>query len=169
MAVLLSAMRCGAMQRHLGCGAASACSTPARAPRTMLSGRSWWADSCSGAFGIVPAVASQLGSIRGYYRFARPPGPNADKLRQIITERLTPVCFYLKNDLAYANWVYDMHFMGILCSPKFEGKTFKEINAMVNACAAEAGMEGRVRMICQPPSRWHMLRKRARKRWNLDM
>mmetsp|Transcript_126196 Transcript_126196/g.200156 ORF Transcript_126196/g.200156 Transcript_126196/m.200156 type:complete len:155 (+) Transcript_126196:70-534(+) len=118
--------------------------------------------------GPRPDVNS-FGLVRTYYRFARPASPKLDELRKVLTERLTPVHFFLKNDLCYANWVYDMHFTGIMCSPKFEGKSYKEIHDMVNACCAEVGMEGRVRMICQPPSRWHMMRKRARKRWNLDM
>merc|ERR1719324_850083 len=124
------------------------------------------------AFAISPGGISALGSVRTHYRFARPPSPVLDELRRVITVKLTPVHFYVVNDLGYGytTWAYDMHFRGILCSPKFEGKTYKEMHTMVNDCAAEAGLpEGRLKMICQPPSRWNMMRKRARRRWNLDM
>mmetsp|Transcript_140972 Transcript_140972/g.351519 ORF Transcript_140972/g.351519 Transcript_140972/m.351519 type:complete len:173 (-) Transcript_140972:103-621(-) len=115
-----------------------------------------------------PVKPWPVGSVRSYHKFAKPDSPNLDALRKVITEKLTPVHFYLRNNLIFTNWVYDMHFVGIICSPKFEGKSHKEMNAMVDACAEEVGMGGRVRCICQPPSRWHMMRRRSRHRWDFD-
>mmetsp|Transcript_15616 Transcript_15616/g.35887 ORF Transcript_15616/g.35887 Transcript_15616/m.35887 type:complete len:133 (+) Transcript_15616:43-441(+) len=110
-----------------------------------------------------------LGQSRWHFKFKKPPSPNLDALRKVMTERLTPVHFFLRVDLNFGRIsAWDRHFKGICCSPKFEGKTFAEINTMVEECCKEVGMEGRVRMICQPPSRWHMMRRRARRRWDLD-
>mmetsp|Transcript_32060 Transcript_32060/g.74889 ORF Transcript_32060/g.74889 Transcript_32060/m.74889 type:complete len:155 (+) Transcript_32060:30-494(+) len=109
-----------------------------------------------------------LTAVRSSYKFAPPPSPNLVALRKILTERLVPVHFYLRNNLTFCNYVWDMHFIGICCSPKFEGKSHKEINKMVEDICAEVGMQGRVQMICHPPSRWHMMRRRARRRWDFD-
>ncbi|CAJ1364621.1 unnamed protein product [Effrenium voratum] len=108
-------------------------------------------------------------TVRCSYRYACPPSPNLVKLRQLITEKLVPVHFFIRNKkLTPWPWVWDTDFMGICCSPKFEGKTHKEINEMVDELAAQVGMRGRVRLLCQPPSRWHMLKRRARSRWDFD-
>eukprot|EP00927_Polykrikos_kofoidii_P011423 TRINITY_DN14844_c0_g1_i1.p1 TRINITY_DN14844_c0_g1~~TRINITY_DN14844_c0_g1_i1.p1 ORF type:complete len:206 (-),score=25.95 TRINITY_DN14844_c0_g1_i1:106-723(-) len=107
--------------------------------------------------------------VRAIHKFAKPDSPNLDNLRRVFTEKLVPVHFYLITDGRFTNWVWDMHFRGICCSPKFEGKTYKEINDMVNALCKEVGMEGRVRMTCEPPSRWFKLRRLNRKRWHIDM
>ena len=64
--------------------------------------------------------------------------------------------------------VHDTHFIGICCSPKFEGKTHKQINEMVDAIAEEVGVKGRVKLLCQPPSKWHMLKRRSRHKWDFD-
>ncbi|CAK9064549.1 Hypothetical protein SCF082_LOCUS33211 [Durusdinium trenchii] len=110
-----------------------------------------------------------ISPIRYSHKFATPPSPNLEKLRQIYTVKLVPLHFYLRNNLHVGSgYIWDEFFIGIMCSPKFEGKTHKEMNQMVEDLAAEVGMSGRVRMICQPPSRWHMMRRRTRKRWDFD-
>mmetsp|Transcript_61751 Transcript_61751/g.170785 ORF Transcript_61751/g.170785 Transcript_61751/m.170785 type:complete len:191 (-) Transcript_61751:140-712(-) len=119
-----------------------------------------------------PTIARSLSEpfgARAYHKFAKPPSPNLDNIRRVISEKLTPIYFYARNNLIFTNWVWDMHFVGVICSPKFEGKTHKEMNAMVEECCEAVGMKGRVKLICHPPSRWHMMRRRARKRWYLDM
>eukprot|EP00933_Yihiella_yeosuensis_P072459 TRINITY_DN80843_c0_g1_i1.p1 TRINITY_DN80843_c0_g1~~TRINITY_DN80843_c0_g1_i1.p1 ORF type:complete len:164 (+),score=19.51 TRINITY_DN80843_c0_g1_i1:91-582(+) len=107
-------------------------------------------------------------SCRTHFKFAKPPSPNLDALRKALTEKLVPVHFFLRNNLTFTNFVWDQHFIGIMCSPKFEGKSHKEINDMVDSICDEVGMKGRVRILCQPPSRWHMMKRRTRKRWDFD-
>eukprot|EP00929_Paragymnodinium_shiwhaense_P039175 TRINITY_DN20600_c0_g1_i1.p1 TRINITY_DN20600_c0_g1~~TRINITY_DN20600_c0_g1_i1.p1 ORF type:complete len:195 (-),score=30.28 TRINITY_DN20600_c0_g1_i1:282-809(-) len=122
--------------------------------------------SCLALRGSPFAVQVQ---VRDFRKFACPPKPNLDALRKVIMVRLTPVYFYLKNDPKFNPTVlWDAHFKGICCSPKFEGKSFKEINAMVEECAEEVGMGGRISMFCQPPSKWHLMRRRGRRRWTGD-
>merc|ERR1711939_1069650 len=113
--------------------------------------------------------APSVSSVRFAHKFAKPPSPNLDNLRCVLTERLTPVQFYLINDTPkFTNWVWDQHFKGICLSPKFEGKSTKQMLEMVEACCREVGMEGRVHLICQPPSRWHKMKRLHRRRWTID-
>mmetsp|Transcript_24640 Transcript_24640/g.43938 ORF Transcript_24640/g.43938 Transcript_24640/m.43938 type:complete len:145 (-) Transcript_24640:18-452(-) len=126
----------------------------------------WKSADCPGTGGSLGLGAPS--SSRSYYKFAKPPSPNLDALRQLLTERLVPVHFFLRNNLTFTNFVWDKHFIGIMCSPKFEGKSHKEINAMVDDIADEVGMRGQVRIVCQPPSKWHMMKRRTRKRWDFD-
>eukprot|EP00931_Biecheleriopsis_adriatica_P098908 TRINITY_DN73094_c0_g1_i1.p1 TRINITY_DN73094_c0_g1~~TRINITY_DN73094_c0_g1_i1.p1 ORF type:complete len:148 (+),score=25.42 TRINITY_DN73094_c0_g1_i1:30-473(+) len=111
---------------------------------------------------------AKLGAVRSAHKFACPPSPNLEALRKILTERLVPVHFFIRNNLTFTNYVWDKHFIGIICSPKFEGKTHKEINQMVDDICDEVGMKGRVRLMAQPPSRWHMMKRRTRRRWDFD-
>eukprot|EP00434_Breviolum_minutum_P006883 symbB.v1.2.006074.t1/scaffold332.1/size322744/9 len=114
-----------------------------------------------------PGMAAPV-AVRWSHKFATPPSPNLEKLRQILTVRLVPVHFFLRNNITFQTHVWDQHFIGIMCSPKFEGKTHKEINRMVEELCEEVGMGGRVRILCQPPSRWHMMKHRTRRRWDFD-
>eukprot|EP00930_Biecheleria_cincta_P050433 TRINITY_DN35601_c0_g1_i1.p1 TRINITY_DN35601_c0_g1~~TRINITY_DN35601_c0_g1_i1.p1 ORF type:complete len:151 (+),score=17.34 TRINITY_DN35601_c0_g1_i1:91-543(+) len=120
---------------------------------------------------LEPSVSAGLGtpsSSRSHYKFAKPPSPNLDALRKVLTERLVPVHFFLRNNLTFTNYVWDKHFIGICCSPKFEGKSHKEMNELVDDICDEVGMKGRVRLLCHPPSRWHMMKRRSRKKWDFD-
>ncbi|GBE62378.1 hypothetical protein, conserved [Babesia ovata] len=67
-----------------------------------------------------------------HHKYAAPSTPKLDALRSAISAKLQPICFHVKNDPNYGTYVYDEHFYGILCSPLFEGKTYTEINAMVD-------------------------------------
>ncbi|CAL1132225.1 unnamed protein product [Cladocopium goreaui] len=93
---------------------------------------------------------TELTGLGSGYKFATPPSPNLEKL------------------LGTPGDVWDQHFIGIMCSPKFEGKTHKEMRQMVEDLCAEVGLPGRVHMICQPPSRWHMMKARTKRRWDFD-
>ncbi|PHJ21750.1 hypothetical protein CSUI_004402 [Cystoisospora suis] len=90
---------------------------------------------------------------RSAHKFAAPPCPNLLLLRRTLQERFHPILFHIKNDTTMGNYVYDQHFKGILCSPLFEGKSYKEINAMVGRVLEDIGMnKSRVKLHCQPPS-----------------
>ncbi|BAM41297.1 conserved hypothetical protein [Theileria orientalis strain Shintoku] len=67
-----------------------------------------------------------------HHKYAAPHGPKLQALKEAITSKLNPICFYVKNDPNYSTYVQDEHFYGILCSPLFEGKTYSEMNEMVN-------------------------------------
>lgn len=102
------------------------------------------------------------------HKFAAPECPNLLRLRSAIEQNLNPICFYIKNDYAMGHHVYDQHFYGILCSPLFEGKTYGQINAMVDSVLKPIGLKGRVKLHCQPPSRFEKMRHRLRWRWQLE-
>lgn len=102
------------------------------------------------------------------HKFAAPECPNLLRLRSAIEQNLHPICFYVKNDYAMGHHVYDQHFYGILCSPFFEGKTYVQINAMVDRVLEPIGLKGRVKLYCQPPSRFENMRHRLRWRWQLE-
>mmetsp|Transcript_69414 Transcript_69414/g.140605 ORF Transcript_69414/g.140605 Transcript_69414/m.140605 type:complete len:146 (+) Transcript_69414:1-438(+) len=118
---------------------------------------------CQSLLGLAAPSA-----VRYSYKFATPPSPNLEKLRHVLTVKLVPIHFFLRNDITFGNYVWDQHFIGIMCSPKFEGKTHKEMRQMVEDLCAEVGLPGRVHMICQPPSRWHMMKARTKRRWDFD-
>ncbi|CAD7950000.1 unnamed protein product [Amoebophrya sp. A25] len=101
-------------------------------------------------------------------KFKRPPSPNYDKIRDVIYQKFQPVQFYLNNDGEGGPYVFDQHFKGLLCSPKFEGVDPIEMYKMVEREMAQIGLAGRVRLNCQPPSRFHMLHRTVRKRWGID-
>ncbi|EDO07128.1 uncharacterized protein BBOV_IV007740 [Babesia bovis T2Bo] len=103
-----------------------------------------------------------------HHKYAAPSTPNLDAITAAINAKLQPICFHIKNDPNYSTYVYDQHFYGILCSPLFEGKSYKEINAMVEQILEPLGLKGCVRLNCQPPSRFHKLRNHIRWRWNVD-
>ncbi|KAL8424588.1 hypothetical protein Efla_003704 [Eimeria flavescens] len=102
------------------------------------------------------------------HKFAAPECPNLLKLRMAIEQNFQPICFYVKNDYAMGHHVYDQHFYGILCSPVFEGKTYGQINAMVDRVLEPIGLKGRVKLHCQPPSRFEKMRHRVHWRWQLE-
>nr|PVC49762.1 hypothetical protein MACL_00002782 [Theileria orientalis] len=90
-----------------------------------------------------------------HHKYAAPHGPKLQALKEAITSKLNPICFYVKNDPNYSTYVQDEHFYGILCSPLFEGKTYSEMNEMVNGVLEPLNLKGRVRLNCQPPSRYN--------------
>ncbi|KAK2195084.1 BolA-like superfamily [Babesia duncani] len=93
---------------------------------------------------------------RFYHRFAGPPSPNLEALKEAIISKLHPICFRIKNDSNYATYVHDEHFYGIICSPLFEDKSYAEINQMVQDIIGPLGLKGKVTFNCQPPSRFHV-------------
>ncbi|KAK1441950.1 hypothetical protein BgAZ_502820 [Babesia gibsoni] len=103
-----------------------------------------------------------------HHKYAAPSSPKLDAMRAAITAKLQPICFQVKNDPDYSTYVYDEHFYGILCSPLFEGKTYTEINAMVDEILEPLGLKGAVKLNCQPPSKFFKLRNHVRWRWNLN-
>uniref|UniRef100_UPI00389B3A8B mL179 n=1 Tax=Toxoplasma gondii TaxID=5811 RepID=UPI00389B3A8B len=102
------------------------------------------------------------------HKFAAPPCPNLLLLRKTIHQRLQPILFFLKNDVTMGNYVYDQHFKGVLCSPLFEGKSYKEIYAMVDRVLEDIGLSGRVKLYCEPPSLLHKMKYHVRKHWPLE-
>ncbi|CDJ68261.1 hypothetical protein, conserved [Eimeria necatrix] len=118
--------------------------------------------------GFVQPLGAGLGIFRSLdctetqqarfaHKFAAPECPNLLKLRKAIEQNFKPVCFYVKNDYAMGHHVYDQHFYGILCSPLFEGKSYRQINAMVDRVLEPLGLGGRVKLHCQPPSRFEAI------------
>ncbi|CDR97543.1 hypothetical protein, conserved [Babesia bigemina] len=103
-----------------------------------------------------------------HHKYAAPSTPKLDALRSAISAKLQPIYFHIKNDPNYGTYVYDEHFYGVLCSPLFEGKTYTEINAMVDQILEPLGLKAAVRLNCQPPSRFFKLRRHIRWRWNVD-
>ncbi|CDJ43020.1 hypothetical protein, conserved [Eimeria tenella] len=104
--------------------------------------------------GIFRSLDCTHAQARFAHKFAAPECPNLLKLRKAIEQNFKPICFYVKNDYAMGHHVYDQHFYGILCSPLFEGKSYKQINAMVDRVLEPLGLGGRVKLHCQPPSRF---------------
>nr|CEL68982.1 TPA: hypothetical protein BN1204_047090 [Neospora caninum Liverpool] len=117
---------------------------------------------------VAPTASPPLGSLRFAHKFAAPPCPNLLLLRKNIHQRLQPILFFLKNDTTMGNYVYDQHFKGVLCSPLFEGKSYKEIYAMVDRVLEDIGLSGRVKLYCEPPSLLHKMKYHVRKHWPLE-
>ncbi|SJK86498.1 conserved Plasmodium protein, unknown function [Babesia microti strain RI] len=111
---------------------------------------------------------TQKSLVRWAHSFAAPPSPNLDRLKHEIIEKFHPICFQIKRDCTFGTHLHDSHFMGILCSPSFEGKTYKEINSMVDKVLESIGLKGRVRLHCQPPSKFNKMYRHTRWKWNLD-
>eukprot|EP00389_Voromonas_pontica_P001464 GDKH01002187.1.p1 GENE.GDKH01002187.1~~GDKH01002187.1.p1 ORF type:complete len:137 (-),score=18.23 GDKH01002187.1:94-504(-) len=102
------------------------------------------------------------------HKFAAPPCPNLNKLRSMVWTKFYPIHFELQNDYNYGTHIYDTHFKGILCSPKFEGKTYAEMNRMFNEECFKVGLKKRVKMHCEPPSRFLKMKKFVRHHWNME-
>lgn len=63
----------------------------------------------------------------------------------------------MQNDKNAGNYLYDKHYWGYICSPKFEGKTYKEMKDMLKDLLERCEMgEGRCRFKLEPPSRWEV-------------
>ena len=84
-------------------------------------------------------------------------------------EKLQPIHFQIKMDSTKGRHVYDQYFVAILCSPKFEGKNYREINAMFEEHMESIGMESRVRCHMQPPSRYEKMKIFARWYWRIGI
>ncbi|EER05536.1 hypothetical protein Pmar_PMAR011564 [Perkinsus marinus ATCC 50983] len=90
--------------------------------------------------------------IRHYHKFVRPEAPNQDNLKKTITRELQPIAFEMQNDKNAGNYLYDKHYWGYICSPKFEGKTYKEMKDMLKDLLERCEMgEGRCRFKLEPP------------------
>mmetsp|Transcript_20827 Transcript_20827/g.17777 ORF Transcript_20827/g.17777 Transcript_20827/m.17777 type:complete len:115 (+) Transcript_20827:3-347(+) len=108
-------------------------------------------------------------STRCYHKFVRPEAPNQDNLKKIITKELQPIAFEMQNDKNAGNYLYDKHYWGYICSPKFEGKTYKEMKEMLKELLDKCDMgEGRCRFKLEPPSRWEKLKRIRRRHFSLD-
>ena len=90
------------------------------------------------------------------HKWAAPPSPNLVSIKQAIQENLNPIYFTVRNDIATGPWNSDQNFYGLLCSPKFEGKDYAEMYAMLNVVLEPLGMSGRCRFSLEPPSRWNV-------------
>ena len=107
--------------------------------------------------------------IRFAHKFAAPPSPNLNRIQQAVYKTLKPIQFNIKNNAQMGSHLYDEWFVGVICSPRFEGKSFNQINLMVANTMKLAGVDPiRCRFRCQPPSRHHMLKRDIAKRWPLD-
>lgn len=51
-----------------------------------------------------------LNLFKRHHKYAAPPGPKLQSLKEAITSKLNPICFYVKNDPNYSTYVYDEHF-----------------------------------------------------------
>uniref|UniRef100_A0A3B0MTB2 Uncharacterized protein n=1 Tax=Theileria annulata TaxID=5874 RepID=A0A3B0MTB2_THEAN len=83
-----------------------------------------------------------LSLFRKHHKYTAPPGPKLQSLKEAITSKLNPICFYVKNDPNYSTYVHDEHFY--------------------------VKLKGRVHLNCQPPSRYNKLKRHIRLRWNLE-
>eukprot|EP00388_Colpodella_angusta_P001180 GDKJ01003890.1.p1 GENE.GDKJ01003890.1~~GDKJ01003890.1.p1 ORF type:complete len:123 (-),score=18.68 GDKJ01003890.1:55-423(-) len=110
----------------------------------------------------------RFNTARFAHSFAAGPSPNLEKLRAAVHQHLSPIAFDVQNDYTFGNHVYDRHFKGYLCSPLFEGKTYPEINEMVENVLKGIEMEGSCKFHCQPPSRWLKMKRLTRKRLSME-
>ncbi|SBT80757.1 conserved Plasmodium protein, unknown function [Plasmodium malariae] len=117
---------------------------------------------------IIKTYNFNLISKKYAHKFASPDCPNLMNIKKVIYEKLKPICFHIKQDYTMGHHVHDMHFYGILCSPLFENKSYKEMNSMVEKLMSEINLAGRVKLHCQPPSRFNKMKKHIRWRWNLE-
>jgi len=102
------------------------------------------------------------------HKYAKGDTPNLDNLKRVVYEQLQPIHFHVKQNCTYGPWLRDMYFCGVICSPKFEGKTHRQMNEMVEAAMKTVNLDNRVRFTCEPPSRWIRMKAKTRQRWNLD-
>ncbi|PFH35197.1 hypothetical protein BESB_060840 [Besnoitia besnoiti] len=174
----LSARRCVAMSRlthSASSGSRSFCfatslpraslgSSPRLSSERASTVSGHWTPLSPSASSLLASLPGGVSAVRSAHKFAAPPCPNLLLLRKSIHQRLQPILFFLKNDTTMGNYVYDQHFKGVLCSPLFEGKSYKEINAMVDRVLEDIGLSGRVKLYCQPPSLMHVRRHGTKKR-----
>eukprot|EP00916_Digyalum_oweni_P015346 GHVL01025105.1.p1 GENE.GHVL01025105.1~~GHVL01025105.1.p1 ORF type:complete len:145 (+),score=4.69 GHVL01025105.1:51-437(+) len=118
----------------------------------------------------LPQFRNSLSGLRFAHRRAVPAAPNLEALRKIVHQKLRPIHFEIKFDFEYGTFPrdFDHHFKGILCSPLFEGKSYEEINKLVDDTLDEIGLKGFVRLHCQPPSRYHKMHRMKIQRWNME-
>jgi stress-induced morphogen len=102
------------------------------------------------------------------HKWASPPNPVLQQLKKVLTENLAPVYLNVRNDVVAGPWNTDKNFYGIICSPKFEEKSRKEMHEMVDTILKGIGMEQNCRFSLEPPSRWDRLYRKKRWRWGLD-
>ena len=77
-------------------------------------------------------------------------------IRSAVNQHLSPIYFNIRNDLSAGPWNTDENFYGIICSPKFEGKEYKEMYSLLNGVLEPLGMVQRCRFSLEPPSRWNV-------------
>lgn len=102
------------------------------------------------------------------HKWAAPPSPNMQAVKRAVTEQLSPIYFAMRNDMSCGPWNTDKNFYGLICSPKFEGRTYPEMLFMVDAVLKPLGMSGYCRFSLEPPSRWNRLYRKKRWRWGVD-
>ena len=97
-----------------------------------------------------------LSRWRSAHKWAAPPSPNMESIKHAVNQNLSPIYFSIRNDISAGPWNTDQNFYGILCSPKFEGKDYKEMYSLLNEALKPIGMSGRCRFSLEPPSRWNV-------------
>jgi stress-induced morphogen len=90
------------------------------------------------------------------HKWAAPPSPNMDAIKKSVNTHLSPVYFSIRNDVAAGPWNTDQNFYGLICSPKFEGKSYEQMYAMLQELIEPLGLNGRCRFSLEPPSRWNV-------------
>ena len=96
-------------------------------------------------------------SVRRWaHKWASPPSPNMESIKQAVNQNLSPIYFTIRNDVSAGPWNTDQNFYGLLCSPKFEGKDYNEMHSMLEEILRPIGMAGRCRFSLEPPSRWNV-------------
>ena len=102
------------------------------------------------------------------HKWAAPPSPNMEAIKRAVAAHLSPIYFAMRNDVAAGPWNTDQNFYGLICSPKFEGKSYPEMIGMVDDVLKPLGMQGKCRFSLEPPSRWNRLYRKKRWRWGVD-
>ncbi|KAF4658623.1 hypothetical protein FOL46_006888 [Perkinsus olseni] len=133
-----------------------------RTPRVHLKDPNRAADRSTHGLRAYVAIRSAAGG-----------GKIDDALELLLSLRLSgelqPIAFEMQNDKNAGNYLYDKHYWGYICSPKFEGKTYKEMKEMLAELLEKCDMtEGRCRFKLEPPSRWEKLKRIRRRRFSLD-
>jgi stress-induced morphogen len=91
-----------------------------------------------------------------------------EAIKRAVNDAFAPVYFAIRNEQAAGPWNTDQNFYGVLCSPKFEGKSRTEMVEMVKTALEPLGMADRCRFAVEPPSKWARLYRKKRWRWGVD-
>jgi hypothetical protein len=92
-----------------------------------------------------------------------------EAIKKAINSSLYPIYFAIRSEQAAGPWNTDNNFYGIICSPKFEGKTPLEMKDMVFDVLKPLEMADKCRFSLEPPSRWARLYRKKRWRWGVDV
>ena len=106
--------------------------------------------------------------LRKAHKWAAPPNANMEAIKRAIDSVLAPIYFSIRNEQAAGPWNTDSNFYGIICSPKFEGKSAQEMREMLTDVLRPLNMIDKCRFSLEPPSRWGRLYRKKRWRWGVD-